>query len=467
MPSNHGHIGFSSGNKPGNHGSTGSSGGNKPEVSPLKDVTLKITESAWEKYLYARDYRTDEVTLFGITKREDPLFVEDFEIIKQKVHNTSSDAEDGAMEDHINANLAKTPPVLPVNCDRIWAHTHPMTGEHSAKPSGKDWSTFTDEDNRQKSFLVMLILSKSGHVSCHIKLYNDAVGTNTYHSISLEIVKEDLEDRRRTAIDRAIREALSAEQIQVLNEILSIKNTPVQLRDEVANCGIETYDPEWVSGFAEKYKNLVTKDSFVTTSTYLGNHYQGVGFQSTYNTKQSQVTISERNALGILCLFNNTGMGVKHVLSWLGISFEDENWKSSLSKLTDDEFKQALNEMFLDKMADDTFLSIPFQVRSKTVITVSGERYFNKNFATQVKKAILSREFRQPSKFDLICTALTSGNIKFNVNGKGEMRMDNDIYSGGPLEVFKSSLSSRLFYDDYLVYLSDSIFGGDQKIVAN
>jgi len=426
-----------------------------PDVSRLEGVFLRITESAWQKYLYARDYRTDEITLFGITKPEDPLFVLDFELIKQKVHNTSSDAIPGAMETHITANLQKQPPVLPINCDRIWAHTHPMTGEGSASPSGKDWDTFTDEDNRLKSFLVMLILSKSGHVTCHIKLYNDIIQQNTYHTIGIEIIKEDLQSARQSALRKIISEMFTQEQIDALNTMMAMQNSPVTLKTEFTDCGLEMYDPGWVTSFHKSYEELVSRDTFSHGVRSANNGRFGY-ISHNAPSAPTDIDITPKNAIGFLSLFGTKDQRLRDILAYFDINSEEEDWQEKFSSLDENQIKEVLTENILKKMSNESIMRIPYSIRSKTVIKITDEWFFHINFTKMVKEAIkkLANKRNTPSSFDLICDAISSGVVKFEINGKGDLHMCNDMYAEGCLETFTASVLSRSFYGDY----TDSLF---------
>lgn len=136
--------------------------------SPNKPTGLRllIEAAAFDKFLFMRDHRNFEVTMFGITKKDNPLHVIDFELVKQEVNATSSDCCPKYMAEFVEAKAIEG--IAPINCERVWCHTHPMTGEGSANPSGKDMATWKDPDNQYKNFLVMMILSRSGQMTCKL-----------------------------------------------------------------------------------------------------------------------------------------------------------------------------------------------------------------------------------------------------------------------------------------------------------
>jgi hypothetical protein len=132
------------------------------------EPVLKIDGAAFDKFLYMRDYKPYEVAMFGITHADNPLHVYDFELVKQKVNSASADCDPQYMADFLVNNIAKG--IMPINCERVWCHTHPMTGDNSANPSHKDMSTWNDADNSHKNFLIMMILSKSGQITCKLRI---------------------------------------------------------------------------------------------------------------------------------------------------------------------------------------------------------------------------------------------------------------------------------------------------------
>lgn len=152
----------------------------------MTDPILRIDAYAFSKFLYMRDYKEAEITMFGITKPEDPLFVTDFRIVKQIVSTASSDCDKDYMAEYIGQNVMKG--IMPINCERVWCHTHPMTGENSANPSGKDMATWNDKDNELKNFMVMMILSRSGQMTCKLRVRGNlnAVVTGMNHPFIYE-----------------------------------------------------------------------------------------------------------------------------------------------------------------------------------------------------------------------------------------------------------------------------------------
>ncbi|HRA10026.1 MAG TPA: hypothetical protein PKX31_00060 [Chitinophagaceae bacterium] len=165
-------------------------------TTPKKELTLKIDAYAFDKFVFMRDHKDSEITMFGITHKENPLHVYDFRIVKQKVNSTSSDCCPEYMAEYIETNAMAGIP--PINCERVWCHTHPMTGDSSANPSGKDMSTWNDQDNAMKNFMVMMILSKTGQITCKLRvrgnLSTSVNGLDHPYEVEKEIPVEIIKD---------------------------------------------------------------------------------------------------------------------------------------------------------------------------------------------------------------------------------------------------------------------------------
>ena len=112
-------------------------------------MELLIDDVAFEFYKYARDYRNDEIALFGVTKPENPLHVTRFVVTKQKVNSVAADMDEDYLA--LYEGQMAMQKIMPINASRVWAHTHPMTGPSSAGPSGKDMATWNDEKNKFKN----------------------------------------------------------------------------------------------------------------------------------------------------------------------------------------------------------------------------------------------------------------------------------------------------------------------------
>jgi len=80
-----------------------------------------------------------EMSGFGITSADDPLYVEDFETIDQECTVAETLLDDKAAGDYLGRMAKKG--IDPHRCMRVWIHTHPFATT-SPSPSGSDKETF-------------------------------------------------------------------------------------------------------------------------------------------------------------------------------------------------------------------------------------------------------------------------------------------------------------------------------------
>lgn len=239
--------------------------------NPLSGLKLRIDDHAFLTFEYFRDYRPDEVTMFGITKKDDPLYVTEFALVQQKVNAASSDCTPDGMADHICKYLESG--ILPLNSERIWFHSHPMTGENSANPSAKDMSTWNDPDNKHKNFMVMGILSKSGHITCKLRVRGNlssvVAGMNSdfcYESdIPIEIIPTDI---YKNALLGKIA-SLGGEQL------ISNLGSEKTLSTFAKTFTIKDLFPENIQRLEAEYARLVTKDTSIYHVNNVNRGYLG------------------------------------------------------------------------------------------------------------------------------------------------------------------------------------------------
>ena len=117
---------------------------------------LRFSPTAWAKLVFLRDMSENEVGGFGITGRDDLLFVTDIALVKQNVTSVSVSFDDISVadffEDKIEVGLE------PEQFARIWIHSHPGT---SAEPSCTDEETF-ERVFGNCDWSVMFILAQDG-----------------------------------------------------------------------------------------------------------------------------------------------------------------------------------------------------------------------------------------------------------------------------------------------------------------
>ena len=100
---------------------------------------LVFGEEAWLKAMVWARAAEGEVTMMGVTRDKDSLYVEDVVLLEQEATGGSVDMYGGTLAAHMEKCAAKG--IEPRRCMRVWMHTHPsgVTG-----PSGTDWRTFRE-----------------------------------------------------------------------------------------------------------------------------------------------------------------------------------------------------------------------------------------------------------------------------------------------------------------------------------
>lgn len=117
---------------------------------------LRFTPYAWAKLKFLRDVGETEVGGFGISHADDPLLVEDFQLVRQTCTAVTVEFDDEAVADFFEEQVDQGR--RPEEFARIWIHTHPGS---SALPSGTDEETF-DRCFGTPDWSVMFILAEEG-----------------------------------------------------------------------------------------------------------------------------------------------------------------------------------------------------------------------------------------------------------------------------------------------------------------
>jgi len=125
---------------------------------------LRFSPWAWAKLLFLRDRGPTEIAAFGISPRDDLLFVEDLQLPRQRCSPLTAALEDVAVADLFDAQVDKGR--SPAQFARIWVHTHP--GD-SAQPSGTDERTF-ERVFGACDWAVMFILARGGDAYARLRL---------------------------------------------------------------------------------------------------------------------------------------------------------------------------------------------------------------------------------------------------------------------------------------------------------
>ena len=109
-----------------------------PRQSDRSDApTLRFSPTAWAKLLFLRDAGDTEVGGFGISAADDPLLIEDVQLVRQVCDLASVAFDDDSVADFFDRQVDAG--ISMARCGRVWLHTHP--GD-SPQPSVTDEDTF-------------------------------------------------------------------------------------------------------------------------------------------------------------------------------------------------------------------------------------------------------------------------------------------------------------------------------------
>lgn len=133
--------------------------------------TLRFSPTAWAKLLYLRDVGDTEIGGFGISAKDDLLFVEDVELVEQSCTWVRVAFDDDAVADYFDRQTDAGH--RPEGFGRIWVHTHPG---RSAEPSGVDEATFSRVFGRC-DWAILFIVAKEGEVYARLR-YNVGPGSD-------------------------------------------------------------------------------------------------------------------------------------------------------------------------------------------------------------------------------------------------------------------------------------------------
>jgi proteasome lid subunit RPN8/RPN11 len=127
--------------------------------------------------LFLRDLGETEVGGFGLAADDDPLLIEDVQLVLQKCSWIHVELDDASVADFFDRQVDEGR--QPDRFARIWIHTHP--GD-SPRPSGTDEETFARVFGRT-DWAVMFILACEGQSYARLR-------TNTGLPLKIEIPVE-------------------------------------------------------------------------------------------------------------------------------------------------------------------------------------------------------------------------------------------------------------------------------------
>src|SRR5262245_10362505 len=123
---------------------------------PAESQTLFFAPLAWLKLQWFCHAGATEIGGFGISAKHNPLYVEDFVTVRQRVTSVSVAFEDSAVADYFDACVDRG--LSPQRSARIWIHTHPGS---SPLPSGLDEETFARTFGHC-DWALMFIIGRTG-----------------------------------------------------------------------------------------------------------------------------------------------------------------------------------------------------------------------------------------------------------------------------------------------------------------
>jgi len=128
-----------------------------PAVRPSPRRRLTFSPLAWLKLQFLCHVGPTEVAAFGLASVDDPLYLEDILVVRQRCTPVTVGFDDEAVADLFDQMVDAGIP--PERFARVWLHTHPGA---SVEPSG------TDEETFHRVFggcdwAVMAILGRTGN----------------------------------------------------------------------------------------------------------------------------------------------------------------------------------------------------------------------------------------------------------------------------------------------------------------
>jgi len=145
---------------------------------------ILFTPFAWAKLNFCCSSVASEMSAMAITAKNNPLLVIDLKICKQRASGAYVDVDENDYADVMARLCDPTSPdhVEPINCQRIWIHTHPAG---LLSPSGTDEETFRDSYGAC-DWAVMFIMAKGGGTYAQMRIKVQGLG-DFYTFLSTEV----------------------------------------------------------------------------------------------------------------------------------------------------------------------------------------------------------------------------------------------------------------------------------------
>jgi len=139
-------------------------GNGKPAITKVgkggMEMVLRISPMAWAKILWFKDKADGlEISGFGVTAVDDPLYMEEFHTIKQECTGSSVDIDDEDIGRYFDEQVNRGK--QPKDFARIWIHTHP---DGVTQPSGVDTNT-QESGLGGASWTIMMVVVGEGAIA--------------------------------------------------------------------------------------------------------------------------------------------------------------------------------------------------------------------------------------------------------------------------------------------------------------
>jgi proteasome lid subunit RPN8/RPN11 len=151
----------------------------KTTLPSRRPTVLRFSPTAWAKLLFLRDVGDTEIGGFGISARDDLLFVEDVQLAAQKCTWVHVEFDDESVADFFDRQVDAGR--RPEEFGRLWIHTHPG---NSPEPSKMDEATFSRVFGRS-DWAVMFILARGGQTYARLR-YNVVPGADIKLPVEIE-----------------------------------------------------------------------------------------------------------------------------------------------------------------------------------------------------------------------------------------------------------------------------------------
>lgn len=132
---------------------------------------LVYSPLAWLKLQFLCHTGPTEVAGFGLSRPDDPLYLEDILVVRQRCTTVTVALDDAAVADLFDAMADAG--MAPSRFARVWVHTHPGV---SVTPSSTDEATFARAFGGC-DWAVMAILGRTGRTSARLRFNIGPGGT--------------------------------------------------------------------------------------------------------------------------------------------------------------------------------------------------------------------------------------------------------------------------------------------------